>query len=531
MSSIVSLLQEGVAAARAGQRERARALLVRVTETEPDNATAWLWLSGVVETPSEAVACLERAVAVEPENIKTQQALNTARRRLSDTWVQDAIHAIDAGETETARDLLMRAVEHDETNVAAWWQLSQVLEAPDEREICFENVLALDPDHAKAREALEGVRRDKALASATLDETAFAPVTYVQEETWLPDAALPFISPPESEAAPIPPAISTPNIFDDELGCPYCATPTTWEDRHCPVCGRALWTRRREVERHASSYWILITLEATLILGGALLPLLLLTYIEMRVDIADIMQLIPVYLGVGRVSPGEAAVIFSLVPRLLFWLALIPAGLSLLILLSVLSRWLPLYFGALFMDALRAIVGISSAVIVISTQPEPAASVVASAFPIAPVGRLVNLVRIGIIVANLGVVALSAVSLMSLLGLQNHFSFTSRRLLLRIDDDVEGSEVGLWLRGRAYAQQKAWGLAALHLRHAQMIEKRLESYLMLAVAYINLACFDLAASTLKDARRLSPENPQIDELMTLLAEKRVNESELYVSTP
>ncbi len=500
------------------------------TELEPDNVTAWLWLSGVAGSLAEAVTCLERAVAVEPENIKVQQALSTARRRLSNTWVQEAIEAIHVGETETARDFLMQAVEHDETNVAAWWQLSQVLEAPNEREICLENVLALDPDHTEARAALDSVQRDKALADAILDETAYAPATYVQEATWLPDAALPFISPPESEAAPILPAISTPDIFADELGCPYCATPTAWEDRRCSVCGHALWTHQREVEKRTSAYWILVTLEAVLCLGGGLLPLLLLTYVDMRVDFADITELFPVYLGIRSITPAGAAVVFGLSPRLLFWLALIPTGLSLLILSSVLSRWLPLYFAALLMGALRIIAGISSAVIVISTRLELATSVLQGALRVAPAGRLINLMRTGIIVVDLGGVALSAFALVSLLSLQNHFSYKSRRLLLCVDNDVEGSEVGLWLRGRAYAQQKTWGLAALHLRQAMMIEKRLEACLMLVVAYTNLACFDLAASALKEARRLSPDNPQIDELTALLAEKRAGESELYGAT-
>ncbi len=531
MSSIASLLQEGVAAARAGQRERARALLTRVTETEPDNVTAWLWLSGVAATLAEAVTYLERAVEAEPENVKAQQALATARRHLSDTRVQDACEAIEAGETEAARDLLMQAVACDESNVAAWWQLRQVVEAPDEYEICLENVLALDPDHAEARAALESARRDRALTSAVLDEAADAPALDSQaEDSWMPVITLPFISPPESEAAPVPPAIPTPDILDDELHCPYCATPTAWEDRRCAVCGRALWTRQREVERRASPYWVLIILEVTLCFGGLLLPLLLLTYVDMRVEFADITQLFPVYLGMRNITPAGAAVVFGLAPRLLFWLSLIPSGLSALILLSVLSRWLPLYFTALLAGALRILAGISSAVIVMSTRLEPAKAALHGALEVAPAGQFINLVRTGITAADLGLVALATFALVSLASLQDHFALKSRRLLLRIDNDVEGSQVGLWLRGRAYAQQKVWALAALHLRQAVMIEKHLEVYLALGVAYINLACFDLAEATLKQARRLSPENPQIDELTELLAEKRAAESALYGST-
>ena len=102
-----------------------------------------------------------------------------------------------------------------------------------------------------------------------------------------------------------------------------------------------------------------------------------------------------------------------------------------------------------------------------------------------------------------------------------------RRLLLRIDDDVK-DEIGLWLRGRAYAN-RSLGLGST-LHHTLMIKKRLEAYLALAVAYVNLARFELAAATLKDAQRLSPGDPRIDELTALVAEKQADESGAYAPT-
>jgi len=310
------------------------------------------------------------------------------------------------------------------------------------------------------------------------------------------------------------------DIFDDELNCICCAAPTEWEAPRCPACGQLLWVKRREAENRSSAYWILVELEIIFVFLSVLLPLLLFTYIGMRVDLDSILQLVPIYLGGVDLPPDEAAVLFGLVPRGLFWLALLPGGLSLCIILGLLSRWLPLYFVMLLMEGLRIVAGLAKLIIVITSRLDTLTPEMALAFAVKPAGRWVNWVRAGIIGSDVVIVVLSVLSLVLLLRLYDHFSFKERRVLLRLDDDVEGSEVGLWLRGRAYAQQKTWALAALHLHQGLLLKETVEAYLVLAVAYINLARFELAEKVLNNARRVSPGNSRIDDLLALLAEKR-----------
>ena len=310
------------------------------------------------------------------------------------------------------------------------------------------------------------------------------------------------------------------DIFDNELNCIYCAAPTEREAPRCPVCGQPLWIKRREAESRSSAYWILIELEIVFVFLSVLLPLLLFTYIGMRVDLDSIFQLVPIYLGSVDLPPDEAAILFGLVPRGLFWLALLPGGLSIGIILGLLSRWQPLYFMMLLVEGLRIVAGLAKLVIVITSRLETLAPEMMSTFAVKPAGRWVNWMRAGIIGSDIVIVVLSTLSLVLLLRLYDHFSFQKRRLILRLDDDVVGSEVGLWLRGRAYAQQKTWALAALHLHHTLMLEETVEAYLVLAVAYINLARFDLAERVLNNARRVSPGNSRVDDLLELLAEKQ-----------
>ncbi len=69
------LLQQAIAAARAGQKEEARRLLVQVLKANPRNETAWLWMSAVVETPAERIHCLKQVLAINPQNEMAHRGL------------------------------------------------------------------------------------------------------------------------------------------------------------------------------------------------------------------------------------------------------------------------------------------------------------------------------------------------------------------------------------------------------------------------------------------------------------------------
>ena len=75
------LLQEGIDAARSGHDQRARDLLLQMLEQDPSSVRAWLWLSGVVDTPGEKELCLEQVISIDPDHI-------AARRGLVFLWEQ-----------------------------------------------------------------------------------------------------------------------------------------------------------------------------------------------------------------------------------------------------------------------------------------------------------------------------------------------------------------------------------------------------------------------------------------------------------
>jgi hypothetical protein len=77
-------------------------------------------------------------------------------------WLRQGIAAAQAGDAERASELLMRVVDVDEYNEQAWLWLSSIVGSDADREICLENVLAINPDNKLAKSGLVHIRTKKA---------------------------------------------------------------------------------------------------------------------------------------------------------------------------------------------------------------------------------------------------------------------------------------------------------------------------------------------------------------------------------
>lgn len=80
--------------------------------------------------------------------------------------MQEAIDAARQGEKKTAQRLLVDLLQQDAEQEQAWFLLSHLVDAPQQQEAYLGKVLALNPEHAQARQRLLYLRQS---------ETAVAP--------------------------------------------------------------------------------------------------------------------------------------------------------------------------------------------------------------------------------------------------------------------------------------------------------------------------------------------------------------------
>ncbi|MBI1876806.1 MAG: hypothetical protein HYR94_00960 [Chloroflexi bacterium] len=69
-------------------------------------------------------------------------------------WLQEGILAAKAGQIEQARFRLLDVVEQDQTNEAAWFWLYQVFDRHDDKRVCLENLILINPHNEWARQEL-----------------------------------------------------------------------------------------------------------------------------------------------------------------------------------------------------------------------------------------------------------------------------------------------------------------------------------------------------------------------------------------
>ena len=75
----------------------------------------------------------------------------------TDDLLQEGIAALKAGHKTVARNMLMQVVQQDERNEMAWLWLSGTVDTDEERRICLENVLSINPNNGLARRGLESL--------------------------------------------------------------------------------------------------------------------------------------------------------------------------------------------------------------------------------------------------------------------------------------------------------------------------------------------------------------------------------------
>lgn len=132
-----------------------------------------------------------------------------------------------------AQNLLQQAIALDETNAKAWLWLSTVVDSPQDRLICLENVLSLDPANAAAH---KGVALLKQQYPELFDDSAAEESDLEDDYVHPPQPDCPFCNKPISQMDTVCPHCKSPLVMD----CPACNTRVDVEQDTCPRCGHLM---------------------------------------------------------------------------------------------------------------------------------------------------------------------------------------------------------------------------------------------------------------------------------------------------
>ncbi len=455
--------------------------------------------------------------------------------------LHQAIAAARDGRRDDARALLMRVLEADPRNERAWLWLSGVVDDPNDVKICLENVLALNPSNARARQGLEWLHARVGLplpppspiqsgggTEREIDASAFSLTRLRAYQATLADvAASPassatIRSSPSPAPAPARPSVQSPpapasahaavqsgkpaanrsptttssrltsiETDDATIPCPYCGAPTVEVQRRCTQCNGNLLVRVAPSDERSPIVQALVWLWR----GGAIATVL----------IALIFPVLGVFLY--QENPARGFSIGILIP------AVILAAVG-MIGFSVAQHLAQRAVLALYLASGLTVAGLIAA-LAPAARPDTLTDLLSrltGATPL-PSGWLAllqsggRLVAIGALLAHITALALIVIGYNDIVGKLERF-----RHIVKPSDHVTHYNNGVALKNRGM-----WFAASLEWEWAVKKAPYDATYLRaLGLAYARLKQFDKARTMIDRALQAAPNQPGLAEDRALI---------------
>jgi tetratricopeptide (TPR) repeat protein len=398
-----------------------------------------------------------------------------------DRLLQEGIAAARAGQRERARDLLLQVIAQDENVEAAWLWLSGVVDDAEERQICLENVLALNPDNAAAKKGLAWI------AAQNLPPPVQPVAPSYAEPPAPPKVVLRPVPEQPSRPEPAPAARSRPSRVEiDPFGCPYCGGPVGEKLERCDFCGHSTLRRLHQEVGGGSLGW-LVFFFILLAVAAAVEGLLVFQLTQMS-QLPQWLGQTALQLIVGSAlfdpagAPADLAILIIAVDGLL-------AGLCLVAALGLALKSRAVYFGSFLLVGMM----------IVATG----------------VGVLAGLIGWGPALLRLGLVILSIKWLMDC---SAAFEWETRHYNAEVDHDLQ-TDMDYYSRGQTYRELGMWAKAAAHWQVASQLAPRQSQYhVALANAYVKMEYPRAALAEADKALALLPEDGALRAFRDALAE-------------
>lgn len=189
-------------------------------------------------------------------------------------WLQAGITAVKNGNLTQGRELLEAVLAEDERNEKAWLWLSGAVETAEERQICLENVLAINPENTLAKKGLtrllqakppdlsaksgktQIVRREYAPLSTA--SALLYPDSHIKTWEWRDPTAVQA----KTSAIGYQASESYHDIWTKDVPiCGRCAQELAPDDTRCPQCRSQLMVksfRYPQASTNLTVLWVLL---------------------------------------------------------------------------------------------------------------------------------------------------------------------------------------------------------------------------------------------------------------------------------
>jgi hypothetical protein len=411
--------------------------------------------------------------------------------------LRSGIEAAKEGDQSQARESLLAVVKADEGNEQAWLWLSGVIESDEDRRVCLENVLVINPNNAAAKRGL--LHLDvKAVSDDGLDEGFTVrrqkdPVSPAASILY-PDQYVEELRPREPAMQPgIVPGYQGQSTFDDvweQEGdiCPYCAAELAYDDWRCTNCRRNL---KRSHYRYSKAG-------------------------------SDLLLFFVFVLGVSQLS------FILILMNLVIGKSLLALIWQSLVFITMIVLAAGIHFRR-FWSYLGSIIGLSMVLITllisIFVQPETPGLLEAAivdgffkaladnpyAFAVEPFIDLVITFQLLAVILAL---------FYALFRVGPDFERVSVRRTAQIRKGVSGASM-FYAQGNDYAGRNMWANAVLHFRRAAALEPTQTYYLSaLGNGYARLGYYQRSLDVLESAYQLANDEQRREELAVMIGEVR-----------
>ncbi len=362
--------------------------------------------------------------------------------------LREGIEAAQAGQKEQARQLLLQVIAEDEGQESAWLWLSELVDDPEQKQICLENVLALNPGNTAAKDGLRRLREQDPV-SVPEAEDAQRPVRGVG---------------PDSSRVEI-----------DAFGCPYCGGPVAGGEPHCDHCGRSVEVRLR---RRPGGTELIRVVVFFLLLGlAARLEGYLVAEVVSAEPFPEWVSRSALHLVIGQASFSPEGITDDLA-NLAHLLTLVHNGLAVLCGVAAIAlafRIRVAYIGSFVVASL--VVAASLAGLLTGLT-----------------GLLPTLFVAGLVAITVKLLADSAIA----------FEWQTRHYNASLDRNLRDG-VDFYHRGQRYGEMGMWAKAAAHWQVAtQLAPDQAHYHLVLARAYAQMDYPDAAVAEVDTALALAP---------------------------